>query len=597
MKANWILLHSELVCASQKLGELSWLRWLVLVISILLGPAIAYLGVRVDTWYFGAFVMWFVFVAGYVKLISQDKRQKTLLSLRAQWGQATDRKRDLADIESYYTLTRDPMDHTCLDDQTWLDMNMDQLYAAIDRTHTSPGQSMLYKILRTPQSSDETLKQRNTVVRLFMNQQDLREKVQLDLMRLGRQREPGITSLIWGDIPQSTPFRHLYSALALVALTGLVLGYRFLGWSSLLLVVLPLYLINMLVTYRIRLQLMCHLTSIRYLGDMIRIAKSLATAKCVELSRYKQAMEAIVPLVQSIDSKTVFLKPENSVSSDLGVLVYGHLNTYFLQEVRTFYAVLDKLRAHQKELQTLYSLIGELDALMAVASYRHGLGDALSEPTLLQEEVLDAEDLRHPMIPDSVPNSICLRTRGVTVTGSNMAGKTTFLRTLGINAILAQTLYVTLSTSYKAKAFRIISSLNERDDLLAGKSYYLVEAENLLRMVRASERDHPVLCLIDEPLVGTNSSERIAASLEILRYLVKHNAIVFVSMHDLELAHTLEPDYESHHFSDDVDTQGLTFDYRLRQGIASTSNAIKLLAYLKYPKEIVDRATKIADGR
>jgi len=429
-----------------------------------------------------------------------------------------------------------------------------------------------------------------------MNHPDLRAKIQLDLMRLGRQRQPGITSLVWGEIPPPTRFRHVYSALALGALAALVLGYTFLGKSSFLLVVLPVYLVIMIVTYRIRMQLMCHLTSIRYLGDMIRVARSLATLDSVELTKYTQGFEAIVPDVQSIASKTYFLRPENSVSSDIGEMVYGHLNTYFLQEVRTFYGVLDKLRARQKELQTLYALIGELDALLAVASYRFELGETLSEPLFVSEDVLTAKDLKHPLIPESVPNSISLLTKGVTITGSNMAGKTTFLRTLGINAILAQTLYVTLSASYKAKPFRIISSLSDSDDLLAGKSYYLAEAENLLRMVRASEQPHPVLCLIDEPLAGTNSSERVAASREILRYLIKHNAWVFVSMHDLELARLLEPGYESHHFSDDVNQQGLTFDYTLRQGIATTSNAIKLLDYLEYPKEIIENATGIVKG-
>ncbi|NQV34435.1 MAG: hypothetical protein HQ515_17200 [Phycisphaeraceae bacterium] len=567
-----------------------------MVTCFALVPVIVTLGEKVDVLYYFGFLVWLVLAAGYIKLSRKEKFQKQLTLLRAEWGKATDRKRDFEDIEAFHICTSDTKDGTCLDDQTWTDMNMEQLYTVIDRTFTSPGQSVLYKILRTPQLSDEKLKERNAVVCQLLKHPNLRGKIQLDLMRLGRQRQPGITSLIWGEIPAPTPFRHVYSALALSALAALVLGYTFLGLSSGILVVLPVYLIIMIVTYRIRLQLMCHLTSIRYLGDMIRVAKSLATLDCVELSKYTQGFGAIVPVVQSIASKTKFLKPENSVSSDTGEMVYGHLNTYFLQEVRTFYAVLDKLRAHQKELQILYSLIGELDALLAVASYRHELGDALSEPLFVQEDMLTAKDLKHPLLSESVPNSISLLAKGATITGSNMAGKTTFLRTLGVNAILAQTLYVTLSASYKAKPFRIISSLNDSDDLLAGKSYYLAEAENLLRMVRASEQDTPVLCLIDEPLAGTNSSERIAASREILRYLIKHNALVFVSMHDLELARLLEPGYESHHFSDDVNQQGLTFDYKLRQGIATTSNAIKLLNYLDYPKEIVEKAAEIARG-
>jgi len=173
-----------------------------------------------------------------------------------------------------------------------------------------------------------------------------------------------------------------------------------------------------------------------------------------------------------------------------------------------------------------------------------------------------------------------------------MAGKTTFLRTLGVNAILAQTIYTCLAASYTGNYFRIISLISETDSLIEGKSYYLVQAEHLLRMIRSSEKEILTLCLIDEPLAGTNSSERIVASFEILRYLVNHKALVVVATHDLELAGKLKFAFKSYHFTDDVDDQGLKFDFKLREGITSTSNAIRLLEYLDYPKDIVERSMK-----
>ena len=173
-----------------------------------------------------------------------------------------------------------------------------------------------------------------------------------------------------------------------------------------------------------------------------------------------------------------------------------------------------------------------------------------------------------------------------------MAGKTTFLRTMGINALFAQTIYTCFAAYYCGSYFRIISLINEADNLMEGKSYYLMEAEHLLRMIKASEGDILTLCLIDEPLGGTNSAERVIASFEILRFFFEHNALVITATHDLELAKMLEFGFKSYHFTDDVDDKGLKFDFKLKEGITSTSNAIRLLKYLKYPEDIINQAMK-----
>ena len=117
-----------------------------------------------------------------------------------------------------------------------------------------------------------------------------------------------------------------------------------------------------------------------------------------------------------------------------------------------------------------------------------------------------------------------------------------------------------------------------------------MEAERLLKMIRSAEGSTRTLCVVDELLSGTNSAERLAASSEILRYLIGHHALVIASTHDLELAEMLQDHYQCFNFAGRVDDNGIRFDYQLRDGITSDRNAITLLEYLGYPKEIVEAA-------
>jgi DNA mismatch repair ATPase MutS len=474
-------------------------------------------------------------------------------------------------------------------------LNMNDVYSSIDRTLTNPGECILYQILRTPLLSGVILKKRNEIIRLFQTDKEIRENVQIGLLRMGRQKGNGITSLVCKELPHSTPMKFIFSFLAVLALISIIAVPIVWGSAGIIVGIIPLYLVNMLATNKVRRRLLFQLAAIRYLGAMIRLGKKIAAIKCPELSEYRVELEKATSATNKIVRKTFLLHPEASVSSDVGTLLYAHLDIYFLREVRIFYSVLDEIHAHHEELVSLYRLIGELDAMQSVASYREGLPEYTMPDFSDEVPLLDINDARHPLLPDAVPNSMTIRQKGITITGSNMAGKTTFLRTLGVNAILAQTIYTCLATSYTANYCRIISLISETDSLMEGKSYYLVQAEQLLRMIKSSEKDVLTLCLIDEPLAGTNSSERIVASFEILNYLFDHNAVAVVATHDLELAGKLEFGFKSYHFTDKVDQGGLSFDYKLKDGITSTSNAIRLLEYLGYPKDIIKRAMKLEE--
>lgn len=235
--------------------------------------------------------------------------------------------------------------------------------------------------------------------------------------------------------------------------------------------------------------------------------------------------------------------------------------------------------------------VGEIDACQSIASYRAGL-DGYVEPEFVSNRAyLSVREIRHPLLENAVPNSIELKEQGVLITGSNMSGKTTFLRTIGVNAVLAQSIYTCLAAQYTGSFFRIAASLGKHDSLEEGKSLYYMEAERLLALVNATgDPALPSLCLIDEVLSGTNYIERIAAAEAILSYLAGRNALVIVATHDLDLAQKLKDNYRCYHFTDRVGREGLYFDYILKEGLATTRNAIKLLEHMGYPKEIVEAA-------
>lgn len=575
--------------------QLSLLLKILIVFSIGLAFVIIYAGASVDRVYYWGLLIILPLIIISVRIYQKSTLQKLLTQLREDWGKEKKKDRNFSEIESFYRYsTTEPNDNDIsIDGQTWSDLNMDELYSRIDRTLTNPGECILYQILRTPLLSDEILKKRNEIIRLFETNKDIREKVQIGLLRMGKQKGNGITTLVCEELPPSTPLKFLFSFLALLALVSIVAVLLLWGSAGIIVVIIPLYLINMLATNKVRRRLLFQLAAIRYLGAMIRLGKKIAAIKCSELSDYRSEFEKATSATKKIARKTFLLFPEASVSSDIATLIYAHLDIYFLREVRIFYSVLDGIHAHHEALVSIYRLIGELDAMQSVASYREGL-PGHTMPDFSNEELLfDIKDAKHPLLPEAVPNSITIRQKGITITGSNMAGKTTFLRTLGVNAILAQTIYTCLATSYTGNYFRIISLISETDSLLEGKSYYLVQAEQLLRMIRSSEKNLLTLCLIDEPLAGTNSSERIVASFEILRYLFNQKALAVVATHDLELAGKLEFGFKSYHFTDKVDKDGLSFDFKLRDGITSTSNAIRLLEYLGYPEDIIKRAMKL----
>jgi energy-coupling factor transporter ATP-binding protein EcfA2 len=261
-------------------------------------------------------------------------------------------------------------------------------------------------------------------------------------------------------------------------------------------------------------------------------------------------------------------------------------------------------RVSGRRVRDWLAAIGELEALSALATLAHDHPD-WSYPEVVASSgaaVVEAEALGHPLLPADarVANDVAVGPPGtfLLVTGSNMSGKSTLLRALGINAVLAQAGAPCCARRLRMPPLEVHTSIRVQDSLARGVSYFMAELERLKLIVDAAERvradaDTTLLFLLDEILHGTNTAERRIAARRIIRHLVHTGAIGAVTTHDLDLADdpALAPSAVLVHFqevlSDDAaaDSTRLTFDYRLREGLATSTNALKLMRMIGLPGE------------
>ena len=197
--------------------------------------------------------------------------------------------------------------------------------------------------------------------------------------------------------------------------------------------------------------------------------------------------------------------------------------------------------------------------------------------------------MTHPLLKNAVPNELDT-VSPLLITGSNASGKSTYLKTAALCAVMAQAICTVTADDYHASAFRIYSSMALSDNLLAGESYYIVETKSLKRIIEKIDGPVPLLCTIDEVLRGTNTVERIAASSKILEVIADRGALCLAATHDIELCDLLSKKYDMYHFEEQVGLSEMLFDYKIRTGKAVSRNAINLLKLMGFDDEIVSGA-------
>ncbi len=514
--------------------------------------------------------------------------------IRSQWGEyPEDRYKtgELKAIAGYYDNIKDSGKAFHIDDITWNDLDMDDIFKRINNTQSSAGEEYLYYLLRSPVFAGAALSERDRLVEYFRKNPAEREKLQMILAGLGKKRYAGVYDFFLGKsagLPKTGHYGLLVAALLLLPFA------MFINVAVGFILVTGIFLANILIYYRVKSAREPLLDRITYIIELIRCGRTISKAGIGEIGEYSEKLRDASGHFRSLainsfyqlffNTNDVFLEP---------------LKAIFLLDLIAFNRLVRVLDEHKEEIRNLYEIIGFLDSITAIASFRASLdyyaAPALYESSGTRPASLQFTDAFHPLIENPTVNSLDIK-KPVLITGSNASGKSTFLKMAAINAIFAQTIHTCLARKYESSYFTIFTSMALKDDVASGRSYYMTEINSLKRIIDNINGPYPLLCMIDEVLRGTNTVERIAASSMILGDLGESNCIIVAATHDIELTAILKDQYDNYHFHERFEGNNIFFEYRIHPGKSTTRNAIKLLRIMGYPDQIVNSAENMAES-
>ncbi|MBH1940860.1 hypothetical protein I5677_08160 [Mobilitalea sibirica] len=518
------------------------------------------------------------------------KRMKR--DLKERWGQVPEEEYTSEKFESLKAFYQSIMDdHLDVDDITWNDLDMDEIYKIMNNTQSSVGEEYLYALLRKPCFSNEELKERNRLMKFFHENEDLRIQLQMKLKQIGKLRQISVYEYMsrLGDQEAKSNFPHYLMAFGLILSVVFIFIIPQLGGVFTFLFVGN----NIYRYYKRKAEIEMYFTVFAYLLRFLNHIKGIVKLDIPELRSYLETLKQDSTIFNRFKKGAGIVVSQNN-SGNLFDMFLDYFRMLFHLDLIKYNSMLSFFKSNRQILQRIYINIGFLDSMIASASFRAWLV-YYSEPILTKDTnpKLRVEQLYHPLLEAPVSNSIN-ENRSVLLTGSNASGKSTFIKTLAINAVLSQTIYTSISKEYKASFFIIFSSMALRDSIFRNESYYIVEIKSLKRILDRINKDIPMLCFIDEVLRGTNTLERIAASSRILASLAKKNTLCFAATHDIELTYILETYYSNYHFQEKIVEHQILFDYILYSGRAVSKNAIKLLGLLGYSQDIISAAEQAA---
>lgn len=545
----------------------------------------------------GILVLLFLFMIGQELWQIREQEKQFVRSLRENYGKEKPKEYSLERFARLNSYLERHKEEKALDDITWNDLGMDEVFCRIDRTFSAAGEEYLYYTLRNISCGRERLEHLEEVVTWLDGNEESRVRIQLLMNRLGHLGKYSLYDYLdnLDYLGERSNRKILLGNLLYLPFAALLFVQPAVGTIGI--VVCMLW--HILTYFREKKVIEPYIVSFAYVLRLVNVCEELGKQKIPvygrELEELHEALKSLRELRRG--SYWVMAGNQGKIGGNPLDVLADYLRMILHLDILQFNRMLGKLRKKTGQVDRMLEIVGYLDMAVSVGGFRRSL-EGYCIPELeenAQKPFLYMENGWHPLLSHPVKNSI-RADRGILLTGSNASGKSTFLKMVAVNAVLAQTIHTCTAEKYQAPVFRIFSSMALRDSMENGESYYIVEIRSLKRILDAAE-DHntPVLCFVDEVLRGTNTVERIAAATQILIRLSESGALGFAATHDIEMTELLRKCYDNYHFEEVIRDGDILFPYQLLPGKASTRNAIRLLQLLGYEQEITEKASVQAE--
>nr|MBQ8252932.1 hypothetical protein [Lachnospiraceae bacterium] len=491
----------------------------------------------------------------------------------------------------------------CVDDITWNDLEMDKVFCRMDYTFSATGEEMLYALLRLPTADEDELTKREKLIGWFSEHADDRVKLQLLFAAIGRTGKYSIYEYMdyLDGLKEKKNTRHYAVIIAMViAICVCFSAYSGIGFVFLC----GLLCYNLASYFKEKGEIDPYITTFSYMLRILEMESRFSDCKVEVIADMVADMDEKSRKFQKFRRFSSLLTHQDSMSGNPMDILMDYVRMGLHLNLIKFNTMLSECKKYKDDMISIIETMGFIESMISVAAYRASLEyhciPVLSEKTTIsgendrQQDAVSADAIYHPLLSRPVNNTFEVK-KGMLLTGSNASGKSTFLKTIAIAQIMAQSVHTVCAKEYRSAYYRVYSSMALRDNLESNESYFIVEIKALKRILEAAEEKNlPVMCFVDEVLRGTNTVERIAAASEILSGLARQNVLCFAATHDIELTSILEEQYENYHFDEIIENGDVKFNYLLKEGKATSRNAIRLLSVLGYEEDIIRKAEKRA---
>lgn len=499
------------------------------------------------------------------------KRKKLISNIKQLWKSKKTLEefiRPNSRFDYQFNLRRKNYSDTLIDDKTWTDLDMDTLFHKSNFNFTAIGEMKWYATLRKMFTINN-----KKLVNQFKDEQ-FRVNVSYHLALIGKVVYP-----LFPDQIKPVKRNNLFMLCPFLPLLGAII--IFINISLGILIILFSILLNIGLSAYLKKSYSQDLKSIFYTSKVIKHSYSLSKIKGtpsinIDFQQFKLA-RSLSGFIGKADDQ------------DIGGTFIMLFKMSFMLDYFFFHIIQFTYVKHQEELLQCYDYISTLDNHYSLVMYRRTL-NTYCEPSIIKDkQQITFSNLLHPLLTEAIPNSLNIK-HNILLTGSNASGKSTFMKAVATNLILAQTLNTATAEAFSYKPGLVYTSMANTDDILSGDSYFMTELKSIRRLFNI-KNNQLVYCFIDEIFKGTNTTERIAASESVLNYLdtEKHYKVI-AATHDIELSEYLKANYENYHFNESIENNQIYFDYKIKKGKANTRNAIELLRITQFPEKVYTRA-------